>query len=186
MVFELGQFARGGAERVSSLKVFSLVNNPAVVALVITVLVLIIVFACFGGEEPLGDTTWKQRARCALFIMVATGGILALHYYAFERQMRSVRRGGEARSLTGLIHGSQELPPELQERDDSRVHVYPKGVWTGGEGPAPSYLSRRPAGWRTDEAPGPGAEHRPPERLVNPSLPNTDDIKLEPLSFPLV
>lgn len=168
MGFQLGQFAGGAAEKVSSSGPLRSIANPAIATLIVTVLAMIVIFAVFKEESPeLSKSSWRIKVRCGIYLFIGVGLVLALHYYGLNRRLEEQYRGDSRNSIVGQIHGAQKIG------GDSGLSANRIPISIGEE-------AHRPAAYESAER---RTETESGRRKFEESAMDDSDLELTPLSF---
>jgi len=103
MGFSLRTLTGGFADRASS-GALRWVENPLLVAALLTALALAVVYAFFGAPPA-----WGAGCRCAAVVLALVGVVLGVHYYALDRRLQQ-KHGSDASSrLVNQVHTAQHL-----------------------------------------------------------------------------
>jgi len=91
--------------------------------------VLVIVFAMVPATA---DAPWRQRARAALYVFVASALVLALHFYAVSRRVQKEHSQDVASQIMSHIQGAQTISQPMEPV----AHTYGAGSVYGRGEPA--------------------------------------------------
>ena len=183
MPFDFGSAFRGGADSVVSAPLIGKVFcSPLWVALLITVLCYIIIFALL--DSGVADADWKKRARVFTYIFMGVGLILFLHFYAFRQEQDGLAKRARYQTTVDSIYHSADLP-----RGSGYVPVTP-GLDPGALASLPQegrYLANVPAASHYN--PGVSGAHESPVGAPVPyrgTLPNPGQVfpGLQEVSLP--
>ena len=215
MPFELFDVAGRAADRVTGKGPLQIVNNPILAAMIVTVLAMVIIFACLGNGRDgadLRDVGWRTRVRCGLYLFFGTGVLLALHYYALDKRLGREKVRTHARTVFDQINTNQRLPEGLSNQARiqpaslfSRQLSQPQAQYpmTGEplQPPAPNSTlpPQPPNSTLPPQPPNPAFTPQPPNPALPPQPPNptlsqpqvtggdaVDDLELNQLSFPIM
>ncbi len=132
MVLHAGDMAGRLADRATRSGMLSLIGNPIIAALVLTVIALVVFFTLLGEEECLSELGWNTRFRVAIYFCTGAFFILGLHYYALDRSFRNQYSNEATETLVANLGNSQKMA-SMGAYDSSRVPVVP-GTRSGQPG----------------------------------------------------
>jgi hypothetical protein len=184
MVFRLGQFVNGAAEKSVGWGAGRVLTNPVFAALIVALLAVVLVFAVLGADPEVGaalkKASWRTIGRFFIAMVVGAGLLLALHQFLSTRKISSSIRGGAAHSLVDQIHRVQQLPTQLQQNGAHHVAINPVSMFSSngerrwGGSARPHNGVARPFVAGPADAFHPGAENA------------SDPLVLEPVKMPIM
>lgn len=108
MAFELGEVFNRGADWICGLSgVFAIINNPIFIALLITGLALVIIYAVF--RENLKGAGWRRGLKAGFWLTIGVSVLVFVHYYALERCLRNAHASQGIRSVVDSINYSASI-----------------------------------------------------------------------------